>query len=46
MRRIMALILTTPIMAMIVVGLIDSNLMVELWVKLLAGVLFAEFPSQ
>jgi len=44
MRRVMALLLGIAIMAMIVVGLIHSELMVELSVKLLAGMLFAGVP--
>jgi hypothetical protein len=43
-RSIMALVLTVAIIAIIVVGLINSNLMVELWAKLLTGVLFAGVP--
>jgi hypothetical protein len=41
MRNIVTLVLAVAIMAMIVIGLINFNLMVELWVKLLIGVLFA-----
>jgi hypothetical protein len=44
MRRVMALLLAIAVMAMIVVGLIHSELMVELSVKLLAGMLFAGVP--
>jgi len=41
MRNIMALVLAIAVMAIIVIGLINFNLMIELWVKLLVGVLFA-----
>ena len=41
MRNIVTLVLAVAIMAIIVVGLINFNLMIELWVKLLVGVLFA-----
>lgn len=41
MRNVVAVVLAIAIMAIIVVGLINFNLMIELWVKLLVGVLFA-----
>jgi len=38
MSKILTLIVSIAIMAIIIIGLINFNLMVELWVKLLIGV--------
>lgn len=39
-RNILTLVLAIAIIAIIVIGLINFDLMIELWVKLLIGVLF------
>jgi len=39
-RNIVTFVLTIAIMAIVVIGLINFNLMFELWVKLLVGVLY------
>ena len=40
MSKILTLIVAIAIMAIIIIGLINFDLMLELWVKLLIGVLF------
>ena len=39
-QRLLTLVLAIVIIALIIIGLINFNLMIELWVKLLIGVLF------
>lgn len=41
MRKILTLIVSVAIIAIIIIGLINFDLMVLLWVKVLIGVLFA-----
>jgi len=41
MQKILVSFFTVAIIAIIIIGLINFDLMVELWVKLLVGVLFA-----
>ena len=41
MKKILTLIISIAIIAIIIIGLINFDLMVELWVKVLIGVLFA-----
>jgi len=40
MNKILSLIASTAIIVIIIIGLINFNLMVELWVKLIIGALF------
>ena len=41
MQRILISFLAVVAIALVIIGLINFDLMVELWVKLLVGVLFA-----
>lgn len=39
-RSILALVLAAAIMVIVIIGLLDFDLMLEIWVKVLIGVLF------
>ncbi|MFC1593197.1 hypothetical protein ACFL4C_04205 [Candidatus Omnitrophota bacterium] len=41
MQKILISFFTVVVLALVIIGLINFDLMVELWVKLLVGVLFA-----
>ena len=40
-RNILTLVLAIAIIAIVIIGLLDFNLMLEIWVKVFIGVLFA-----
>ena len=43
MRKVLISVFALAIMAIVVIGLFDFDLMLEIWVKVLIGVLFAGF---
>jgi maltodextrin utilization protein YvdJ len=43
MRKVLISVFALAIMAIVVIGLLDFDLMLEIWVKVLIGVLFAGF---
>ena len=43
MRKVLISVFALAIIAIVIIGLLDFDLMLEIWVKVLIGVLFAGF---